>query len=81
MVLSITFYINLTQTDKYINDHEPWKIKDEKKLTEVLNHAVGEIHTIAYHLQPFLPETAEKILKQFSTSRIKSAPPLFPRLT
>lgn len=67
-------------TDKYINDNEPWKIKEEKKMTEILSHAVGEIHTIAYHLQPFLPETAEKILRQFSTSKITSHPPLFPRL-
>jgi len=51
---------------------------------------VKRIQIIAFNLQPFLPETAEKILKQFSgeinrgtiptSVGIKSAPPLFPRL-
>lgn len=70
----------IKEIDKFINDNEPWKITDEKKLTEVLNYAVGEIREIAYHLQPFLPETAEKILTQFSGQTVKSQPPLFPRL-
>ncbi|HCM37315.1 MAG: Methionine-tRNA ligase [Candidatus Gottesmanbacteria bacterium GW2011_GWC1_43_10] len=68
-------------TDKFINDNEPWKITDQKKLTEVLQKAVNEIGEIAFHLQPFLPDTAEKILTQFSGSQIKSQPPLFPRLS
>ena len=68
-------------TDKFINDNEPWKITDQKKLTEVLQYAVNEIGEIAFHLQPFLPDTAEKILTQFSGSQIKSQPPLFPRLS
>lgn len=70
----------IRSTDKFINDNEPWKITDEKKLTSVLQQAVNEIGEIACHLQPFLPETAEKILRQFSSSQIKSQSPLFPRL-
>jgi methionyl-tRNA synthetase len=66
--------------DKKINDSEPWKITDLPKLKVVLQPVVTGIGEIAYHLQPFLPETAEKILKQFSTSKIVSQPPLFPRL-
>ncbi|MEK7165681.1 MAG: methionine--tRNA ligase [Patescibacteria group bacterium] len=70
----------IKRTDKFINDNEPWKITDQNKLTEVLQNAVNEIGEIAYHLLPFLPETAEKILAQFSASKIKSQPPLFPRI-
>ncbi len=66
--------------DKYINDQEPWKITDQAKLTVVLNHASAEIREIVYHLQPFLPETAEKILSQFSAIHITPQKPLFPRL-
>ncbi|MBI4058251.1 methionine--tRNA ligase [Candidatus Gottesmanbacteria bacterium] len=66
--------------DQYINDKEPWKISDPQKLTQVLQPTVERVGWIAFHLQPFLPETAEKILKQFSTDIIKTQPPLFPRL-
>jgi hypothetical protein len=38
-----------------------------------------QIRTIAHNLQPFLPETSEKILKQFS-GKIKAGQPLFPRI-
>lgn len=69
------------ETDKFINDNEPWKITDTKKLTEVLQKAVTEILAIAYHLQPFLPDTAKKILLQFSGEKITSQPPLFPRIS
>lgn len=66
--------------DKKINDAEPWKITDTKQLTAVLQDAVDTIRKIAYALQPFLPQTAEKILHQFSTEHIASQSPLFPRL-
>ncbi len=62
-----------------INKEEPWKLEGQK-LTDVLNSYVFSIQTIAYNLRPFLPETAEKIEKQFSGSRIKSESPLFPRI-
>lgn len=66
--------------DKFINDNEPWKITDEKKLTDVLQGAVHEIMLIAFEIAPFLPETAEKIRKQFSETTISSQSPLFPRI-
>ncbi|MGE5042456.1 MAG: methionine--tRNA ligase [Candidatus Levyibacteriota bacterium] len=69
----------IRETDKYINEQEPWKITDEKKLAEVLGLAVGKINEVAFNLQPFLPGTSEKILQQFS-GQVKSSPPLFPRL-
>ena len=76
-----SLWMQIKTIDKKINDTEPWKITDTKKLTAVLNLAVEEIRKIAYHLQPFLPETAEKILKQFSGKTITSQPPLFPRFS
>lgn len=66
-------------TDKYIDEHEPWKLSGDQ-LTEVLSHAASEIVTIATLLQPFLPQTAEKILDQFNGPTIQSQPPLFPRI-
>ncbi|MEK9143870.1 MAG: methionine--tRNA ligase [Patescibacteria group bacterium] len=67
-------------TDKYIDENEPWKLTGDA-LTKVLKQAINRILEIATLLQPFLPQTAEKILVQFSTQPIQPQPPLFPRLT
>ncbi|MBI2330455.1 hypothetical protein HYU94_03615, partial [Candidatus Daviesbacteria bacterium] len=48
-------------------------------LKEFLSSSAIKIRSIALSLTPFMPETAEKILKQFS-DQIKSGSPLFPRL-
>ncbi len=68
----------ISQADKQINEEKPWELEGEKA-KQVLRNLVKQIQAIAYNLQPFLPETAEKILKQFS-GEIKSAAPLFPRI-
>ncbi len=69
----------VTEVDKYINENEPWKLSGEK-LKEVLTSAISSLLTISYSLLPFMPETAEKIEKQFKGQKIKAEPPLFPRL-
>ncbi len=68
----------ITEVDKKINEEKPWEQKGEKVKT-VLENLVKKIQHIAFNLQPLLPETVEKILKQFS-GQIKSALPLFPRI-
>lgn len=68
----------ITATDQKINLEKPWGLRGEKAQS-VLKDLVGRVQHIAYNLQPFLPATVEKILKQFS-GKIKSAPPLFPRI-
>jgi len=69
----------ISQTDKFINEEEPWTLKDEE-LKKVLIHLVDHIRSIAYNLRPFLPETAQKIEEQFNSEIIKAEVPLFPRL-
>jgi len=69
----------IAQTDKYINENEPWKLEGEK-LKEVLESAVTAIRTLAFYLLPLLPDTAEKIEKQFAGPRILSDKSLFPRI-
>lgn len=71
-------WILITEADKKINQDKPWELNGEKA-KEVLTDLVKRIQAIAFNLQPFLPETSEKILKQFS-GQIKSASPLFPRI-
>jgi methionyl-tRNA synthetase len=65
--------------DKLINDSEPWKLPIEKR-GAILSKAIESIVEIATMLQPFLPATAEKILKQFQGPTIKSQQSLFPRI-
>jgi methionyl-tRNA synthetase len=69
----------IKSTDKFIDEKQPWTLKDEL-LVEVLTVAMQNIVEIATLLQPFLPQTAEKILNQFSSSLITPQPSLFPRL-
>jgi methionyl-tRNA synthetase len=68
----------ITNADKEINAERPWELEGEKA-EEVLEDLVKRIQHIAFNLQPFLPETAEKILAQFS-GEIKYSAPLFPRI-
>ncbi len=69
----------ISEVDGQIELDKPWKLEGEQ-LEKVLNIYVEKINLIALNLQPFLPETAEKILKQFNAQKIVSESPLFPRI-
>ncbi|RJQ27488.1 methionine--tRNA ligase [Candidatus Parcubacteria bacterium] len=71
-------WVDIAALDKRINEVQPWKLEEEK-LKEFLSETTVKIRSIALSLKPFLPETAEKIEKQFTGSNIKSSQPLFPR--
>ena len=62
----------LRRCNKYIDETEPWKLaKDETKrdrLATVLYHLMEGIRFGAVCLNPFLPETSDKILNQLNTS-------------
>lgn len=66
--------------DQKINEEKPWTL-DGQALISVLSDLAAKIAQIAFDLQPFLPETAKKILSQFTAEKIESQSPLFPRLT
>lgn len=68
----------VTLADQRVNQTEPWK-RQGTEVEKILAELVRLIQRIGYNLQPFLPDTAEKILKQFS-GEIKSGRPLFPRI-
>lgn len=72
-------WVLVTESDKQINTIKPWTLEGEE-LKTVLVDLVKRIQEIGYNLQPFLPETSEKILKQFS-GEIKSSETLFPRIS
>lgn len=66
-------------TDQRISEEKPWSLKGEDLKTSLTLYVVN-IRWIAALLKPFLPETAEKIEKQFAGPKIVSAKPLFPRI-
>jgi len=74
-----TVWEKIKAADKHIDENEPWKLTGDA-LNNVLKQAINRILEIATLLQPFLPDTAQKILTQFSNKSIKPQPPLFPRL-
>ncbi len=70
----------IKEMDEYLSDKAPWKISNKKEIKEILKFTAQNILNIAYSLQPFMPETAEKIKKQFLEKQIKKQEPLFLRL-
>jgi len=61
--------------DKYIEEKRLWEEKEENK--QEIGNLVETIKEIAKLLEPFLPKTSEKIVKQLETGNLI---PLFPRL-
>ncbi len=65
-----------------VNREKPWDLakSDILKTGEVLAKMVAQIRLVAELLQPYLPETAEKLANHFADSPISKMEPLFPRL-
>jgi len=68
----------IKRLNKEIDDFAPWKKSSEER-KDFLLQCFKTLKSIAWQLQPFLPETAEKIIKT-TTGKIKKTPPLFPKL-
>ncbi len=75
-------WTKIKELDKFIDTEKPWELvkQNNPRIKEILGHAVDQIQEIAALLEPFLPETAEKIEQQFKGPEIKAQTPLFPRL-
>jgi len=64
----------------FIDQKKPWELfknKEDVELTRVLNVVYGQIRKIAQVLNPFMPETSEKIKGQLESLEPES---LFPRI-
>jgi methionyl-tRNA synthetase len=70
----------ISLVDKLIEKEKPWTLKGQP-LKIILTTLVAHIRQIAFELQPFLPETAEKIDKHFYGPKITPIKPLFPRIS
>jgi len=65
----------ISSCDKYIEKERPWEESEKQKF--VISNLIFAIANIAQMLEPFLPETSERISKQLKIGKSKS---LFPRL-
>jgi methionyl-tRNA synthetase len=64
--------------NKQIDVFSPWKKKpDERK--NFLNQSLTNLYLIAKKLEPFLPQTAQKIIDGLSL-KVSKIPPLFPKI-
>jgi methionyl-tRNA synthetase len=71
--------------NKSIDEHKPWAMAKEspEKLKDFLSQAIICLKKAAVLIQPFMPETAEKIKTQLGAGRqglITKGDPLFPRI-
>ena len=69
---NINYYLNfiveqLFKANKYFNDQEPWKKKDNKKrLNTIVYVSLEIIRKISVMLYPVIPETSLKVLSTFN---------------
>ena len=84
----------IVEANKYVDGRKPWVEAQEspERFLETMTVLVGLIHHIAWLLQPFLPETAQKIAEVFGDDLLSKGIPenykfiikkgagLFPRL-
>ena len=54
---------------------------EKLEIETVLKPIAQDILNVAHYLQIFMPETATKLIAQFSEGQIKKGDSLFPRLT
>lgn len=66
--------------DGYIDKEKPWSFnsaKDKEKINEVIGNLLFAITNIAELIEPFLPDTSKKIIKQLKNNKSEI---LFPRI-
>jgi len=73
-----SIFNKISELDGQINKEKPWE-KEGVELKGIIEPIASDVTQIGYDLSPFMPETSEKILKQFS-GKITSGEALFPRI-
>ena len=69
---NVNFYISfivsaLFEANKYFNDQEPWKKKDDKdRLNAIVYTSLEMIRKISFMLYPIIPDSIDKSLKIFN---------------
>lgn len=66
--------------DEKLTSTAPWKMTDKEEVRQILEPIAQNILNAALLIEPFMPETAKKIILQFSEEQIKKGEGLFPRI-
>ncbi len=69
----------IKKADQFVSEKRVWELEGTAREV-ALTQLVQEIRQIAVDLTPFMPQTAEKIAKQFGAEKIVKGESLFPRL-
>lgn len=77
--LSLLFK-HLRKIDEVLSKEAPWKMSDEELRNKLLSKLSQDYFQIILLLQPFMPETCERIIKHFENEETKKIDILFPRL-
>ncbi|MEX0622114.1 MAG: methionine--tRNA ligase [Candidatus Woykebacteria bacterium] len=74
-------WVEISELDQAIDKEKPWALlkSNPNKLYSFLQETIVKIQGISKLIKPFLPETAERIEKQFLQKNITSSAALFPR--
>jgi methionyl-tRNA synthetase len=79
-----TVFEEIKGLNQYIEEEKPWELaksEDKDHLKEVLAYLAGNLLQIADLLEPFLPETANKIKAAFEGGKVhKMTENLFPKI-
>ena len=70
----------LRRADETLSARKPWELADREEIKKILEPVAQDILNVAELLQPFMPETVAKVIKQFSEPKIKKGEGLFPRV-
>jgi len=76
-------FARIVEQNQAIENAKPWQLykEDPARAIEVLNQIISNILEVAVSLQPFLPDTATKILRTFHDGQIDtSVGILFPKV-
>lgn len=73
----------INSANKYVEERKPWNLAKEKKQDELESFIcllAKSIMAVAEGLYPFMPDTAESILRQVGKDKVTKDKPLFPRI-
>lgn len=70
----------LAESDEWLSEKKPWKSTEIAEIKAALLPVAQNLFDIGRLLQPFMPETALKIISQFSANQVQKGESLFPRL-
>jgi methionyl-tRNA synthetase len=66
-------WTRVAELNKTLTDKKPWELEVVEK-TKMMSEIRNALLQVAYDLQPFMPSTAELLVKHLSQSQLKQSP-------